>query len=249
LYVGSWDHGVHAINAKNGHRIWRFQADNQVNTSAAWWRGRIFIGSDSGTLYSLSAKTGKLLWSSSAGTEFWYATPTVAYGRVYIGNTDGTMYVYGAKTGNLLWAKSLGTYVYGAAAVYKRKVFVGTYDGKFYALDAATGDVRWQIDAGGAVHAAPTVMRGLVYYAVCSSCGEAASRSVARGPDATYAVRARDGHRVWSFPAGKYANPVVADGERIYVTGRAHEFAFARKGSKVVKDYLRAQREKKKRER
>jgi outer membrane protein assembly factor BamB len=93
------------------------------------------------------------------------------------------------------------------------------------------------------------VMNGLVYYAVCSSCGEAASRSVAHGPDATYAVRARDGHRVWSFPAGKYANPVVADGERIYVTGRAHEYAFARKGSKVVKDYLRAQREKRKRER
>ena len=83
-------------------------------------------------------------------------------------------------------------------------------------------------------------MRGLVYYAVCSSCGETAQRRVARGPDATYAVRARDGHRVWSFPAGKYANPVVADSERIYVTGRAHEFALARKGSKVVKDYLRA---------
>ncbi len=247
LYIGSWDHGVHAINAKNGHRIWRFQADNQVNTSAAYWRGRIFIGSDSGTLYALSAKTGKLLWSSSAGTEFWYATPTVAYGRVYIGNTDGTMYAFGAKTGNLLWAKPLGSYIYGAAAVYKRRVYVGTYDGKFYALDAATGDVKWERPAGGAVHAAPTVMRGLVYYAVCSSCGEAAQRSVARGPDATYAVRARDGHRVWSFPAGKYANPVVADGERIYVTGRAHEYAFARKGSKVVKDYLHAQREKKKR--
>ena len=105
----------------------------------------------------------------------------MAHGRVYIGNTDGTMYVYGAKTGNLLWARPLGTYIYGAAAVYNRKVFVGTYDGKFYALDAATGDVRWQIDARGAVHGAATVMDGLVYYAVCSSCGEAASRSVARG--------------------------------------------------------------------
>ena len=217
-----------------------------MNTSAAWWRGRIFIGSDSGTLYSLSAKTGKLLWSSGAGTEFWYATPTVAYGRVYIGNTDGTMYAFGAKTGNLLWARPLGSYIYGAAAVYRRKVFVGTYDGKFYALDAATGDVRWQIDADGAVHAAPTVMTGLVYYAVCSSCGEAAQRAVARGPDATYAVRARDGHQVWSFPAGKYANPVVSDGDRLYVTGRAHEYAFARKGSKVVKEYLLAQRAKKK---
>jgi outer membrane protein assembly factor BamB len=247
LYVGSWDHGVHAINAKNGHRIWRFQANNQVNTSAAYWRGRIFIGDDSGTLYSLSAKTGKLLWSSSAGTEFWYATPTVAYGRVYIGNTDGTMYVYGAKTGNLLWARPLGTYIYGAAAVYRRRVYVGTYDGKLYALDAATGDVRWERDAGGAVHSAPTVMRGLVYYAVCSSCGEQASRSVARGPDGTYAVRARDGKRVWHFRDGKYANPVISDGDRLYVTGRAHEYAFARKGSKVVKDYLRAQRKKKKR--
>jgi hypothetical protein len=31
---------------------------------------------------------------------------------------------------------------------------------------------------------------------------------------------------------------VVADEERIYVTGRAHEFALAKPGSKVVKEYL-----------
>jgi hypothetical protein len=124
---------------------------------------------------------------------------------------------------------------------------VGTYDGKFYALDAATGDVRWQIDAGGAVHSAPTVMDGLVYYAICSTCGEAASRFVARGPDATYAVRARDGTRVWRFQAGKYANPVIADEDRIYVTGRAHQFALAKPGSKVVEEYLAWARARKRR--
>jgi outer membrane protein assembly factor BamB len=248
LFFGSWDHGVHAINAKTGRRIWRFQADDEVNTSAAYWQGRIFIGSDGGTLYSLSAKTGKQLWSARSGSgEFWYATPTVAYGRVYIGNTDGTMYVFGAKSGRLLWARPLGSYIYGAAAVYQRKVFVGTYDGRFYALDAATGDVRWQINARGAVHSAPTVMDGLVYYAVCSSCGSEAQRAVARGDDATYAVRARDGTSVWHFRAGKYANPVVADDERIYVTGRAHQFALARKGSKVVKEYLQRARSAKRR--
>jgi len=246
LFVGSWDHGVHAINAKTGKRIWRFEANNEVNTSAAYWKRRIFIASDSGTLYSLNAKTGKLIWTGQQRAhEFFYATPTIAYGRVYIGSTDGTMYVYGAKSGRLLWARPLGSYIYGAAAVYKRKVFVGTYDGKFYALDAATGDVRWQIDAHGAVHAAPTVMSGLVYYAVCSSCGSEAQRSVARGPDATYAVRARDGKQVWRFPAGKYANPVVADKERMYLTGRAGQFAFAKPGSKVVKDYLRRARKRK----
>jgi outer membrane protein assembly factor BamB len=145
------------------------------------------------------------------------------------------MYVYGAKTGNLLWARPLGTYVYGAAAVHDRRVFVGTYDGKFYALDAATGDTIWQIDARGAVHGAPTVMNGLVYYAICSSCGSAAARAVARGPDSTYAVRASDGKTVWRFRDGKYANPVVADEERIYITGQSHQYALREPGAKKAK--------------
>jgi outer membrane protein assembly factor BamB len=240
LYFGSWDHNVYALNAKTGRKIWSFGADNEVNTSAAYWRRTVYIASDGGTLYALNARNGKLRWSAQSNSsfgsrEFWYATPTIAYGRVYIGNTDGTMYVYGAKTGRLLWARPLGSYIYGAAAVHKRRVFVGTYDGKFYALDAATGDTIWQIGAGGAVHSAPTVMDGLVYYAICSTCGSEAQRAVARGPDSTYAVRARDGKRVWSFAAGKYANPVVADGERIYITGRAHQFALAPRGSKAAK--------------
>lgn len=230
LYVGAWDHNVYAIDADTGRKIWSFGADDQVNTSAAYWKGSVFIASDGGTLYSLSARTGRLLWSAQSQSkfgsrEFWYATPTVAYGRVYIGNTDGTMYVYGAKSGKLLWARPLGTYIYGAAAVENRRVFVGTYDGKLYALDAATGDTIWQIDAHGAVHAAPTIMDGLVYYAVCSSCGSEAARAVARGPDSTYAVRARDGKTVWRFRDGKYANPVVADEDRIYITGRSHQYA------------------------
>jgi outer membrane protein assembly factor BamB len=254
LFLGSWDGGVYAINAETGKRIWRFGADDQVNTSAAYWKGRIYIGSDGGTLYSLSARTGKLLWSAQSQSrfgsrEFWYATPTVAYGRVYIGNTDGTMYVFGAKSGKLLWARPLGSYIYGAAAVYERKVFVGTYDGKFYALDAATGDTRWQVDAQGAVHGAPTVMDGLVYYAVCSTCGSEAQRAVASGPDATYALRVRDGKRVWRFAAGKYANPVVADDERVYVTGRAHQFAMAPRGSPAAREDARAGRKRKRAER
>jgi outer membrane protein assembly factor BamB len=222
LFVGTWDHGVYALNARNGKVIWRFAADEQVNTAGAYWRGTVYIASNAGTLFAVDARTGRERWRARAGSgEFFYATPTVAYGRVFIGNTDGTMYVYGARTGRLLWARPLGSYVYGAAAVWRRRVFVGTYDGYFYSLDAATGDVKWRITAPGAVHAAATVMRGLVYYATCSSCGAEAQRSVKRGPDGVYALNARNGRQVWRFPNGKYANPVVADDERIYVTGRS----------------------------
>jgi outer membrane protein assembly factor BamB len=247
LYVGTWNNDVIALDAKTGRRKWRFQADDQVNTSAAYWKGRIFIASDGGTLYALNAGSGKLIWSAQSNStfgsrEFWYATPTLAYGRVYIGNTDGTMYVFGAKSGKLLWARPLGSYIYGAAAVYRRKVFVGTYDGKFYALDAATGDTRWEIDAQGAVHAAPTVVDGLVYYAVCSSCGSEAQRAVAQGRDATHAVRASDGKRVWRFRDGKYANPVVVDEKRLYITGRSFQYALAPRGSEGAREDVRADR-------
>jgi outer membrane protein assembly factor BamB len=230
LYFGTWDHRVYAVDAKTGKKRWSFEGDDEINTSAAYSKGTVYIASDGGTLYALNARTGKLRWSAQSNAslgsrEFFYATPTIAYGRVFIGNTDGTMYVYGAKSGKLLWARPLGTYVYSAAAVWKRRVYVGTYDGSFYALDAATGDVKWKRAAPAAVHAAPTVMNGLVYYATCSTCGSAASRAVKRGPDRTIALDARTGKQVWKFPAGKYANPVVADSKRIYVTGRAQVFA------------------------
>ena len=247
LYAGSWDHKVYALNAKTGRKRWSFETDNEVNTSPARWRSTIYIASDGGTLYALNARTGKLRWSAQSNSrfgsrEFFYATPTVAYGRVYIGNTDGTMYVYGAKSGKLLWARPLGTYIYGAAAVWRRTVYVGTYDGALYALDAATGDEKWKISTAAAVHSAPTVMNGIVYYATCSSCGRTASRSVKAGPDGTWGVDARTGRGRWHFDGGKFANPVVADSQRIYVTGRAHQFALEPKRAAAARKRARDKR-------
>lgn len=221
-YVVAWD-------ARSGRRRWIFRAA-PIESSPLVVRGTVYVGSWDHNVYALDARTGRLRWRAQSqarfGTrEFFYATPTVAYGRVYIGNTDGTLYTYGARSGRLLWARPLGSYIYAAAAVWRRLVFTGTYDGRFYALDAATGDIRWVREAPGAVHGAPTVMNGVVYYATCSSCGSAAKRTVKRGPDGTYALDARTGRLLWKFGAGKYANPVVSDGRRIYLVGRARLYA------------------------
>jgi len=224
LYVGSWDGNVYAINAKNGRKVWEHQTGDRVNTSPAYLKGRIYIANDSGTLYALNAGSGQQAWSASEATEFFYATPVAAFGRIYIGSTDGTMYAYGAKTGNLLWAKPLGTYIYSSAAVYDKKVYVGTYDGKLYALDAATGDVKWQKEMPSAVHAPPTVLNGLVYVSTCATCGSAAQRFVKMGVDSTTAFNAKTGKQVWRNNAGKYAAPIIADQDRVYLTGRSVVF-------------------------
>ena len=229
LFVGIEDR-LYALRARTGRKLWSFQGEDELNTAPAFWRGNVYIAGDQGNLYAVSARTGRLRWRAQSNAtfgrrEFFYATPTVANGRVYIGNTDGTMYAYGARTGKLLWAKPLGTYVYSAAAVWRRTVYVGTYDGWFYALDAATGDVKWKRSAPGAVHAAPTVMNGYVYFSTCNGCGSAAARAVKQGPNGTYALKAGTGKIVWRFRGGKYANPVVADSRRVYLTGYKTLFA------------------------
>ncbi|MGH3103964.1 MAG: PQQ-binding-like beta-propeller repeat protein [Gaiellaceae bacterium] len=231
LYFGSWDHNIYALDARTHKVRWRYRADDEVNSSAAYSSGMIFIGSNGGTLYALDARTGRLRWRARSfsslrfGREFFYATPTVAYGRVYAANSDGLVYAFGARSGRLLWAQRAGPYVYSAPAVWRRTVYVGSYDGKLYALDAATGDVRWTFQSPSAIHGAPTVMGGLVYFSSCGTCGRRNSRSTKQGRRGTFAVDARTGKLGWKYPDGRYS-PIVADGERVYLTGHTRQHAF-----------------------
>ena len=229
VYVGSWDHRLYALDAMTGHVRWRFEGDDQLNSTPAYYRGRIYVGSNSGSLYAIDAHTGALVWHARSDSrvgirEEFYAGPAVAYGRVYIGNVDGTFTAYGAESGRVLWRRPLGSYIYASAAVWRDRVFIGTYDGEMFSLDAASGGVLWKRDVPSAVHSAAVVIDGLVYYASCSSCGSQASRKVKNGHDGTYAVNAITGDEVWRFRAGKYASPVVADSERIYLVGATKVF-------------------------
>ena len=230
LFFGSWDRRVYALNARTGKLIWSRAVDDRVTSSPAYLGGSLFVGTDGGRLYAFNARSGRLRWRASSFTrlgrrEYFYATPTVAYGRVYIGNTDGIVYAFGATTGRLLWAQRAGTYVYTAAAVWRRTVYVGTFDGWVVALDAATGRERWRYDAPGSIIGAPTVMAGLIYFSICGTCGRNASRRVEFGRPRTFALNARTGKLVWQFPDGKYS-PIVADSKRVYLVGRGRLYAF-----------------------
>ena len=224
LYFGAWDHRLYALDVRTRKVRWTFKASGELNSAPAYANGTIYIGSDDGRLYAVSARTGRLRWRASSfshfpsGREYFYATPAIAYGRVFIGYTDGIVYAFGATTGHLLWAQRAGTYVYTAAAVYRKTVYVGSYDGNVYAFDAATGDLRWRHSSPGSIHGAPTVLGGLVYFSTCGTCGSHGSRYAKRGPRTTFALDARTGKLVWTFPDGRYS-PIVTDGQRVYLTG------------------------------
>ena len=226
VYVGSWDHRVYAIDVRTHRPRWTFTTGDEVKGGVAYAHGTVYAGSYDGHVYALDARTGRLRWAAGAerglrGRGRFYATPTVAYGRVFVGATDGIVYAFGARSGHLLWARRTGSYVYGAAAVAGRTVYVGSYDHRFYALDAATGAVRWSFDAGHPISGAPTVLDGLVYFSTCGSCSAYEADARARR---TYALDARTGRPVWTFPDGEYS-PLVADSRRAYLTGLTNVYA------------------------
>ena len=109
-------------------------------------------------------------------------------------------------------------------------MYVGTWDGWVVAFDAATGRTRWRHDSPGGVSGAPTVMGGLLYYATLGGFGGRHQRRVEPGDNQTFALDARTGKQVWSFPDGAYS-PVVADRDRVYLVGRTRVYGLEEKNA------------------
>jgi outer membrane protein assembly factor BamB len=217
LYFGSENGTVYAMNARNGSVRWRFRADGAVKGGLALADGRLFFGDYGGRAYSIRASDGRQVWKTGtsggrlglSGGNF-YSTPAVAYGRVYMGNTDGRMYSFSAGSGQIAWSRSTGGYVYSSPAVaavpgYAPTVYFGSYSGRFYALDARTGSVRWSRGGYGRISGGATVIGDIVYFADL-------------GNKRTHGLGARTGREVFTFERGSY-NPVVSDGETIFLAG------------------------------
>jgi len=214
LYVGDWNGDVWALDADNGRPLWRHHIGGAVKSAIASAGGRLYVGAYDGHLYCLSL-AGKQLWRASGqrrllGHGRFYSTPALAYGRVYVGSTDGKVYSFGASSGKLIWSHSTGGYVYASPAVWNDEVLAGSYSGRFYAFDAATGAERWSYRANAKISGSATVIGDVVYFATLTGGTHSKGR--------TYALNARTGKLVWSFPDGKYT-PAVAVQGRLFLIG------------------------------
>src|SRR5215207_8983128 len=217
LYFGSENGTVYSMRARDGSVAWRFRAAGAVKGGLALADGRLYFGDYGGRVYAIGRENGRQAWRSSTnglrfglGSGNFYSTPAVAYGRVYIGNTDGRIYSFAARSGKLAWSQRTGGYVYASPAVAdvpgsRPTVYAGSYSGRFFALDARSGAVRWSRGGNGRISGGASVIGDIVYYADL-------------GRKRTIGLGARTGRKVVDHERGSY-NPVVSDGETIYLTG------------------------------
>ncbi|MBI3402055.1 MAG: PQQ-binding-like beta-propeller repeat protein, partial [Acidobacteria bacterium] len=130
--------------------------------------GRVFVGSQNGTVYSLDAKSGCIYWTftakSGVRTALAFGARDAGY-AVYFGDTGANVYALDAATGRELWSRRLDEHPYaritGSPTLYQDRLFVPVssmeetaagqqgyeccrFRGSLSAIDVKTGAVVWQ---------------------------------------------------------------------------------------------------------
>ena len=132
--------------------------------------GRVFVGSQNGTVYSLNAKSGCIHWTFTAksGVRTALSFGPRANGSgyaVYFGDTGANVYALDAATGRQLWTRRLDEHPYaritGSPTLYQDRLYVPvssmeetaasqqgyeccTFRGSLNALDVNTGATMWR---------------------------------------------------------------------------------------------------------
>ena len=224
VIVGSESGDIYALDRKTGKPDWQVHTAGAVKGGLAFDDGVLYGANYAGQVFALRASNGQYVWQSSTqGSSFGrggpvYSTIAVGFGRIFLGSIDTRAYSFDQDTGELLWSHSTGDWVYAAPAVAdtpktEPTVYVGSKDQNFYALDAKTGAVRWQQRLGGVILGAASVLGENVYVA-------------ALGPNlGTFGFNVKTGKKTFESELGEY-NPVISDGERMYLTGSSNIRAF-----------------------
>jgi polyvinyl alcohol dehydrogenase (cytochrome) len=139
------------------------------DASAAWSSptvsgGRLYVGSQNGTVYGIDAKSGCIHWTFSAAGGVRTAI-AVDGDSVYFGDTAANAYALNAATGRVAWTRKVDDHplarITGSPTLQAGRLYVPvssyeesqgsdpsyeccTFRGSVSALDAATGRVIWK---------------------------------------------------------------------------------------------------------
>jgi polyvinyl alcohol dehydrogenase (cytochrome) len=162
--------GVSAVDVPNLKLKWAFGIPNVkiVRSQPAEYNGRVFVGANDGTVYSLDAATGCTMWATTVGKPVRSGLAIAKAAKdaaIFFGDAGGNVYALDFDTGKLVWAVRPENHpnatITGTPAWYDNRLYVPissgeegarrrpeyeccTFRGSVIALDAATGKEIWQ---------------------------------------------------------------------------------------------------------
>lgn len=259
VIVAGMDGVVNAYPLRGGKRAaWKrpfSTGGSPIETSPLVVDGSVYVGTWSGVLYKLNAKTGRMECSFPAAADI--KGSAAQYGdNVIFADYSGTVYSMRRSDCSKVWQVSAGVRFYGGPGVSGDTIVLGDVGRGVVALDARTGARRWRVGTGDMVYSSPAIARGVVFIGSydhrlralrladgkelwsfdtggrisgsASVIGTTVYVSVlAAGsqPDRTYGLNVRTGAKVWTLADGRYS-PAVGAGHTIFITGRTRLYAY-----------------------
>ena len=184
VYVGIGDpnDGAEALDLHDGHVLWRWRsvlrdaADTDVGSGPLLYhdqRGqlRLAVGGKDGSLYSLDAQSGRVLWRTRVGDHV-FSSPAFAHGTIYVVAVlirRSVSWAIDAETGAPRWQHAIPTIVYASPATVGPALYIGAGDafgpgdGGVEVLEAATGNQLQYADLHSAATSSPAVIRSWLF--------------------------------------------------------------------------------------
>lgn len=137
-----------------GKQVWRHKTGGAVNATPIVSGSRVYVGSDDGREYALSASSGSVKWSAPLGGHP-SATAALSGSKLYVGSSNGTLYALTAGTGKAEWQASTGAAVTGVSATVGL-AFLETSNGTINGFRGG-GELVWVAQAGTALYGTPSI--------------------------------------------------------------------------------------------
>ncbi len=161
VLLGSTRAEVVALDAGDGHEIWRTLVSSEVLNKPVVGDDLVFVQTSDGQLVGLEPETGIRRWSFDSqvpiltlrGT----SAPVVRNGVVYAGFATGKLVAFKEPSGEVLWEQRVMlpqgrsdldriVDIDGTALVTGSAVFAASYQGRIKALRRQDGGVLWERD-------------------------------------------------------------------------------------------------------
>src|SRR5690606_36996911 len=232
LYFLDGDHRAHAIDARDGRRLWneRLRPEDSRDRVArgggvAVGAGRLYVTTGFGFIVALDAGNGSEIWRARANAPF-QSAPTFAGDRVYAVTNDSELIAFDAATGEVSWT-------YQAIAEPARILSAPSVgvDGETVVAPFASGEIVALLAANGRRLWADALSRAGRINSL-SSINDIAGRPVIDG-GAAYAashsgiiaaIDLRSGQRIWARTFASTQTPWVA-GDVLYAVSTDGELA------------------------
>ena len=214
VYIGSYDHNLYAIDAKEGTFIWKHPTEDGISSSPYVWEELVLIGSEDHIMRAIFKENGGIVWSTRTRGRI-RSSPRESQAHVFFGSDDHQFYCLNARNGREVWRFETSSYVRSSPAISEELVYFGADDATVYAVDIRTGRQKWKYTTSRPVVSSPYVYEGWVF--------------VGSMDNNLYAIDAQTGLSAWKYRTHGVivSSPVVSESLRLVYIGSQDHSVYA----------------------